>query len=46
MEIRTNNVQNVVDIFVSLSQAVQDSDQIAFVVQEMGDIFTKVVKMV
>lgn len=41
MEIRTNNVQNVIDIFVALSQTVQDADQIAFVVQEMGDIFNK-----
>ena len=41
MEIRTNNIQNVVDVFVSLSQNVQDGDQIAFVVQEMGDILNK-----
>jgi len=41
MEIRTNNIQNVIEIFVSLSQSVQDGDQIAFVVQEMGDILNK-----
>jgi hypothetical protein len=41
MEIRQKKFQNVVDIFVSLSQSVQDNDQIAFVVQEMGDIFNK-----
>jgi hypothetical protein len=43
MEIRTNNVQNVIDIFVALSQTVQDADQIAFVIQEMGDIFNKAI---
>ena len=42
MEIRTNNIQNVVEIFVSLSQSVQDGDQIAFVIQEMGEILNKV----
>jgi len=41
MEIRTNNIQSVIEIFVSLSQSVQDGDQIAFVVQEMGDILNK-----
>jgi len=45
MEIRTNNIQNVVDVFVSLSQSVQDGDQIAFVVQEMGDILNKVLSL-
>jgi len=41
MEIRTNNIANVVGIFNNLSQSVQDEDQIAFVVQEMGDILNK-----
>ena len=46
MEIRTNNIQNAIDIFVALSQTVQNADQIAFVVQEMGDIFNKVKKLI
>jgi len=44
MEIRTNNIQNVVEIFISLSQSIHDGDQMAFVIQEMGEILNKVKK--
>lgn len=42
MEIRTLNIQCVLEIFVSLCQSVKDPDQIMFVVQEMSDTLKKV----
>lgn len=41
-EIRTNNAQNVFEVFSSLSKAVEDPDQIIFALQEIGDILNKV----
>lgn len=42
MEIRTNNLQNVFEVFANLSKIVEDVDQLIFAIQEIGDILNKV----
>jgi len=41
LEIRHGNLQKAIEIFLKLAESVHDSDQVAFVVQEMGEIFIK-----